>query len=72
MMGWSIFGVILVFVGTAFSLWTIITKDTKKAGTWGALVGASKDAKDEKRNVIIGIVLIFLGSALQVIGICQS
>lgn len=67
-MWWSIIGIVLVFIGTAFSLWSIITNDTKKAGTWECLKDGEIDAKKEKKNVIIGIFLIFVGSALQIVG----
>lgn len=72
MMWCSILGIILVFIGTAFSLWTIITNDTKRAGTWLAMKEAGKDAKKEKKYVLAGIVLIFVGSVLQIVGCCNG
>ena len=67
-MWWSIIGIIIVFLGTAFSLWSIITNDTKKAGTWEGINNRGLDAKKEKINVIFGIVLILVGSIFQIVG----
>ena len=71
-MWWSIFGIVIVFLGTTFSLWSIITNDTKRAGTWEGIEKRGADAKKEKKNVIVGIVLIFIGSALQIVGAVLS
>ncbi|MBR5313399.1 MAG: hypothetical protein IKU40_11025 [Clostridia bacterium] len=65
---WTILGIIIVFIGTTFSLWSIITNDIQKAGTWASLKDQGNEAKKEKVNVIIGIVLISIGSILQIIG----
>ena len=70
-MWYSIAGIIFVFVGTAFSLWSIITKDIAKAETWEAVKDAGADAKKEKKKVITGIILILVGSILQIIGIVR-
>lgn len=67
-MCWSIIGIVIVFVGTAFSLWSIITNDTKKAGSWNGIKDRGSDAEKEKKKVVIGIVLIFTGSVLQIVG----
>ena len=71
-MWWSIVGIVIVFLGTAFSLWSIITNDTKRAGSWEAIKERGEDAKTEKKNVIIGIILIFIGSVLQIVGTVLS
>ena len=68
----SIIGIILVFAGTTFSLWSIITNDTRKANTWGALLEAREAAEKEKKYVLAGIVLIFVGSVLQIVGCCNG
>ena len=71
-MWWSIVGIVIVFLGTAFSLWSIITNDTKRAGSWESIKERGEDAKTEKKNVIIGIVLVFIGSVLQIVGTVLS
>ena len=71
-MWWSIVGIVIVFLGTAFSLWSIITNDTERAGSWEGIKERGEDAKTEKKNVIIGIVLIFIGSVLQIVGTVLS
>ena len=67
-MWWSIAGIVMVFIGTAFSLWSIITNDTQRAGSWEGIKERGADAKKEKEKVIIGIALIFIGSILQIVG----
>lgn len=71
-MWWSIVGIVIVFLGTAFSLWSIITNDIKRAGSWEGIKERGADAKKEKEKVIIGIVLIFIGSILQIVGTVLS
>ena len=63
-MVYSISGIILSFLGTAFSLWTILMRDERIAGTWRDIPNAVK----EKRYVLVGIALIFVGYALQIAG----
>ena len=67
-MWWSILGIVLVLIGTTFSLWSIITNDTKKEASWAGVKERGIDAKKEKTKVIIGILLIFVGSVFQIIG----
>ena len=71
-MWWSIFGIFVVFIGTTFSLWSIITNDTDKAGTWGGISSRGKDAKKEKKYVLLGIAVIFIGTILQIVGAVVS
>ena len=58
-MVYSILGIILSFLGTAFSLWTILMRDERIL---------HKNAVKEKRYVLVGIALIFVGYALQIAG----
>ena len=67
-MVYSISGIILSFLGTAFSLWTILMRDERIAGTWRDIPNLHKKAVKEKRYVLVGIALIFVGYALQIAG----
>ena len=67
-MVYSISGIILSFLGTAFSLWTILMRDERIAGTWRDIPNLRKGAVKEKRYVLVGIALIFVGYALQIAG----
>ena len=67
-MVYSILGIILSFFGTAFSLWTILMRDERIAGTWRDIPNLHKNAVKERRCVIVGIILIFIGYALQIVG----
>lgn len=65
----SITGIILVVVGTIFSLWSIL-------GTRGGYVGTAhwydhqqESFKREKRKVIVGTILIIFGSLFQIAGL---
>lgn len=65
----SLIGIILVVAGTIFSLWSIL-------GTKGNYVGTAhwhdhqqESFKRDKKKVIIGTVLIILGSIFQIIGL---
>ena len=71
-MFFSVLGIIMVLIGTAFSLWTIITRDTKKAGTWEGIYEQSIEAEKEKKCVMWGIALIAVGSIFQIFGAVLS
>ncbi len=71
-MWWSIFGIIFVLIGTVFSLWSILTLNLDVVGTWAESASRRKEAPKEKLNVLIGIVMIVVGSVLQVIGTVLS
>ncbi len=65
----SAIGILLVLVGTVFSLWSIL-------GTKGDYVQTARwydhqreSFKRDKKKVIIGTVLIILGSIFQIIGL---
>ena len=65
----SVVGIVFVMIGTVFSLWSVIGTKTKEVGTAGKEDRKQEDFKKDKRNVIIGIILIILGSSLQIVGI---
>lgn len=68
-MWWSISGILVVLVGTSFSLWHILNRNTEVVGTWIGSEIESKEAPKEKRFVKIGIFIITVGSFLQIIGV---
>ncbi len=67
-MWFSIAGIVLSFIGTAFSLWKILMRDERIAGTWRDIPNLHKNAIKERRYVMVGIVLILVGNLLQVTG----
>lgn len=70
-MYWSIAGIVLSFIGTAFSLWMILMRDERTAGTWREIPKLHQNAVRERRCVLIGIGLIFIGNLLQIAGYFQ-
>ncbi len=68
-MWYSVTGIVISFLGTAFSLWKILMRDERIAGTWRDIPNLHKNAIKERRYVIVGIILIFIGYLLQIIGI---
>ena len=67
-MWYSIAGIVLSFVGTAFSLWKILMRDERIAGTWRDIPNLHRNAVQESRYVLAGIALIFVGYSLQILG----
>ncbi len=67
-MWFSIAGIVLSFIGTAFSLWKILMRDERIAGTWRDIPNLHKNAIKERRYVMVGIVLILVGNLLQIAG----
>ncbi len=68
-MWYSVTGIVISFLGTAFSLWKILMRDERIAGTWRDIPNLHKNAVKERRYVIVGIILIFIGYSLQIVGI---
>lgn len=65
----SIAGIIFVMFGTIFSLWSVLGTKVKEVGTAGKEDRKQEDFKKDKRNVIIGIILIIAGSIVQIHGV---
>ena len=65
----SVVGVVFVMVGTVFSLWSVLgTKgDYVQSVDWYA--HQQENFKKDKKKVIIGTVLIIIGSIFQIAGI---
>ena len=54
-MWYSIVGIVLSFIGTAFSLWKILMRDERIAGTWRDIPNLHRNAVQERRYVMAGI-----------------
>lgn len=66
----SVIGIIMVMIGTILSLWSIITTNSSFVGTVASLNGEwiQKEFKKQKKQVVIGCIIILIGSVLQCIG----
>ncbi len=64
----SVIGIVFVMIGTVFSLWSVLGAKVKEAGTAEKEDRKQEDFKKDKINVIIGIILIILGSSFQIVG----
>lgn len=65
----SAVGIVLVLFGTILSLWSILGTKTKNIGTANYYDNQQDNFKKDKIKVLIGIILISLGSLLQIIGL---
>lgn len=66
----SVIGIILVMIGTVFSLWSILSTKVKYYGTCEWFSNLSDDFEKDKKKVIIGTILIIMGgSILQIVGL---
>lgn len=65
----SAIGIVLVMIGTIFSLWSILATKTKYYGTCDWYSKLQDDFKKDKKKVIIGAILIIIGSVFQIVGL---
>lgn len=65
----SIVGIFLVMIGTIFSLWSILSTKTEDVGTAWKEDHKQDDFRKDKRKVIIGTILIIVGSMFQISGL---
>lgn len=65
----SIVGIILVMIGTIFSLWSILGTKSKYYGSVELFENQHTNFKQDKRRVIIGTAWIITGSILQIVGL---
>lgn len=65
----SIIGIVFVMIGTIFSLWSILTTNTKDYGTCGWIANLQDNFKRDKKKVIGGTILIIIGSIFQISGL---
>lgn len=64
----SILGLILVTAGTILSLCSVLGTKTKDVQTAAWYDHQQENFKKDKKKVIIGIILIFLGTICQIVG----
>ena len=65
----STVGILLVVLGTIFSLWSILGTKAEYVGTAEHFDNQQNIFKKDKRKVIIGTILIVLGSIFQISGL---
>lgn len=65
----SMIGIFLVMIGTIFSLWSVLGTKGNYVGTVGWLDNQQEIFKKDKRKVIIGTILIVIGSLLQIVAL---
>lgn len=65
----SAIGIVLVMIGTIFSLWFILATKTQYYGTCGWFSNLQDNFKRDKKKVIIGTMLIIIGSIFQIVGL---
>ncbi|MCM1039812.1 MAG: hypothetical protein NC434_10860 [Ruminococcus sp.] len=65
----SIIGIILVMFGTILSLWSVLGTKGKYVQTAAWYDNQQQIFQKDKKRVIVGTVLIILGSLFQIIGI---
>lgn len=63
----GVIGIVFVMIGTILSLWSIITTNSNFVGTVASFDGEliQKDFKKQKKQVIIGSLIIIIGSIMQ-------
>jgi len=65
----SIVGILFVAIGTVWSVWSVISANLKYIGTNDELANRKKDFIKQRKQVIGGLLLIGIGSVLQIIGV---
>lgn len=63
----NISGIILSTLGTVFTLYNILSTNTRNVGTYGYLKNLQIDFTKQKNKTINGCLLIVFGSLLQII-----
>ena len=64
----SVVGIVFVMVGTIFSLWSVLGTKGDYVQTAGWYDHQQENFKKDKKKVIIGTILIILGSIFQIAG----
>ncbi len=65
----SVTGIVLVMIGTIFSLWSVLGTKSNYVQTAEWLQHLNENFRKEKKKVIIGTILIIMGSIFQIVGI---
>ena len=63
----TVLGIVLIAIGTCWSLWSILNTDSKYIGTADWYSHQYEAFKKQKRQVIAGLILIILGSVAQIV-----
>lgn len=63
----TVLGIILIDIGTCWSLWSILNTDSNYVGTADWYSHQNEALKKQKRQVIAGLILIILGSVAQIV-----
>lgn len=68
----TIAGLICSLVGTIITFVKLLTTQKNSVGTWAALYNARREFVKEQKLVYAGLVLIVVGTVLQVAGVVVS
>ena len=63
----TVLGIVLIAIGTCWSLWSILNTDSNYVGTADWYSHQNEAFKKQKRQVITGLILIILGSVAQIV-----
>ena len=63
----TVLGIVLIAIGTCWSLWSILNTDPNYIGTVDWYSHQGEAFKKQKRQVIAGLILIILGSVAQIV-----
>ena len=63
----TVLGIVLIAIGTCWSLWSILNTDFNYVGTADWYSHQNEAFKKQKRQVIAGLILIILGSVAQIV-----
>lgn len=63
----TVLGIVLVAIGTCWSLWSVLNTDSNYVGTVDWHSHQDEAFKKQKRQVIAGLILIILGSVAQIV-----
>lgn len=68
----NILGLVLVMIGTIFSLWSVLGTRSDIVQTAGYQDHLQENFKKDKKKVVLGTILIILGTLFQIIGVFIS
>ena len=63
----TVLGIVLVAIGTCWSVWSILNTDSNYVGTADWYSNQNDAFIKQKREVIAGLLLIILGSVSQIV-----
>lgn len=65
----SVVGIVLVLIGTIWAVWSVLKTNSTEVAKAGYLDSSEKHFRDQKKHVIIGLVISSVGSAMQIFGV---